>query len=132
MQKQRPVNLDLSTFHFPVTAIVSILHRMSGVLLFFFIPFVIGTLSYSLSSEAHFDLLMGVMSCFWSRLIIWVFASALFYHIVAGIRHLLMDVHLGDSLKGGRFGAWLVAIINTVVIVSLGIYLLVGMNHITG
>lgn len=130
MKTERPVNLDITSMKFPITAIVSIFHRLTGLLLFFFIPFILWLTWYSLSSEARFNTLKHYMDFFWLRLVAWVFISALFYHLVAGVRHLLMDLHIGESLKGGRMGAWLILCINVIVIVLLGIYILVGFNHV--
>jgi len=129
MKKERPVNLNLATIHFPVTAIISIIHRMSGILLFLFIPFLLWVTEYSLSSQQNFMQLQACMANFWLRLIVWVFVSALLYHLIAGIRHLLMDIHVGETLEGGRFGAWLVLAISIVLIVAIGCYLLCNINH---
>jgi succinate dehydrogenase / fumarate reductase, cytochrome b subunit len=112
-----------------MTAIVSILHRMTGILLFLFIPCLLWLLWYSLSSAQNFQHLQHYMDYFWLRFAAWVFISALIYHLVAGIRHLLMDMHVGDSLGGGRFGAWLVMAIGFVLIVAIGVYILCGFNH---
>ena len=130
MDKERPVNLNVMSMKFPVTAMTSIAHRLSGVLLFLFIPCLLWITWYSLSSQANFEHLKHFMDCFWLRLVAWVFVSSLFYHIVAGVRHLLMDLHIGVSLKGGRFGAWFIAIFSAVVIILLGVYMLLGFNHV--
>ena len=105
MTKKRPMNLDLTTIQFPITAISSILHRISGIALFLYTPFLIWLLDQSLSSSTHFLNLQSNLSETSMKWLIWLFLAALFYHLVAGIRHLLMDFHIGDSLKGGRLGA---------------------------
>ena len=130
MNRERPVNLNIATIKFPMTAITSILHRLTGILLFLFVPFVLWVASFSLSSEQNFNVLKAVMAMFWLRFVLWIFISALFYHIVAGVRHLLMDLHLGESRKGGMYGAWFVFLFSVIVIVLLGIYLLIGFNHV--
>jgi succinate dehydrogenase / fumarate reductase cytochrome b subunit len=109
---------------FPITAVTSILHRLSGLLLFVLIPFVLWMAWFSLSSPHNFQVLKWFMTGFWMRFIVWVLISGLFYHIVAGIRHLLMDIGLGETLEGGRFGAWFILVFTVVVIVLLGIFML--------
>jgi succinate dehydrogenase / fumarate reductase cytochrome b subunit len=55
--------------------------------------------------------------------ITWIALSALLYHLIAGIRHLLMDIGIGESLKGGRLTAYLVFITTTLGIILLGVWL---------
>lgn len=125
VRQNRPVNLDLSKFHFPVTAIASILHRISGVFLFLIIPFVLWGLQYSFESPAHFKYLKAWLASPLMLFISWVVLAALIYHIVAGVRHLLMDIGLGETLSAGRQGAgWSIGI-TIVAVVVLGIYLIV-------
>lgn len=130
MSKNRPVNLNILSMKFPITAMTSILHRATGLLLFLFIPYVLWLLWYSLSSQQHFAVLSHYMSYFILRFVVWVFMSALFYHLVAGIRHLLMDCHIGDTLRGGRLGAWFVMVFTWAVIIFLGIYILIGFDNV--
>jgi len=130
VSKNRPVNLNIISMKFPITAMTSILHRATGLLLFLFIPYVLWLLWYSLSSEQHFAVLSHYMSYFILRFVVWVFMSALFYHLVAGIRHLLMDCHIGDTLRGGRLGAWFVMVFTWAVIIFLGIYILIGFDNV--
>lgn len=129
MKTDRPVNLNVMSMRFPMTAIVSILHRLSGVLLFFMIPCLLWLLWYSLSSQANFNHMKHFMDYFWLRFAAWAFVSALLLHVVAGVRHLLMDMHIADSLGGGRFAAWLVIIVSAVFIIAMGVYILFGFNH---
>ncbi len=123
MIKQRPKNLNLLTIRFPVPAIVSILHRVSGLILFLLIPLMLWALNLSLSSPADFDNLHQFLSCPFMKILIWGFLSAFIYHFFAGIRHLLMDVHVGDELKSGRFSAMLTLAISVVFIILAGIWL---------
>ncbi len=128
VDKQRPVNLDLRTIRMPITAIVSILHRATGLLLFILIPFMLWVLSFSLSSSDHLAQLQNWMGNFWLRFFLWVFFAGMFYHIAAGIRHLLIDIHIGETLMGGRMGAWIVFVLSFVVIVLTGIYFIFNIN----
>lgn len=123
MHIKRPMNLDLTTIHFPIMAVVSILHRISGVVLFLFSPFILWLFDQSLSSSTHFLNIQAVLSEPLMKWLIWAFLAALFYHLVAGIRHLCMDFGVGDSLQGGHLGARLV-IIGTVILTLLaGVWL---------
>lgn len=119
----RPKNLNLFTIRFPMPAIVSILHRITGIALFLLVPLAIWALSLSLSSEASFNSLQHFLAQRESKLFVWLCLSPLIYHLVAGVRHLLMDIHLGDSLGSGRLGAYLTQLISLVLIASLGVWL---------
>lgn len=102
---------------FPVTAITSIVHRLSGVLLFLIVPVFLFYFDQSLSSQMGFDRLAKAMSCPMAKFIFWVMGSAMIYHIVAGVRHLFMDAGHGEEKQSGRCGAWAVVVIAAVLIV---------------
>ena len=123
MQKPRPVNLNLFTIRFPVTAISSILHRASGVILFFGILFFLYVLQRSLASAESFAALQACLTGPWARFFTWVVLSALVFHIIAGIRHLSMDVGYGEEKTSGRVGAYLVIVLSVMVILALGVRL---------
>lgn len=108
MKDNRPVYLNLFQFTFPVTAIASILHRLSGVFLFLLIPGLLYCFSMSLASDKSFMMLKAWFDLPWMKWGFILVGVALYYHLVAGLRHLLMDCHLGDSKVGGRIGAYLV------------------------
>lgn len=120
---KRPINLNLLTISFPIMAIVSILHRISGFFLFLVIPIFLAVMALSLQSpEAFFT----VHTCFahpFIKLIILGFLFALFYHILAGIRHLLMDAGVAEELKSARFSAGLVIVLAILLTGLMGIYL---------
>lgn len=123
MAKQRPVNLNLFTIKFPIPAIVSILHRISGFILFLCIPFLLWLLQISLSSINHFDELQAFLGQPLVTILVWGVLAALFFHLVAGIRHLLMDLGFGESLKAGRFSAWAVVILSIALTLIAGVWL---------
>jgi len=123
VKDKRPINLNLLTIHFPIPAIVSILHRISGVVLFLVIPLMLWGLNLSLASPQDFDDIHRLLTTPCAKLMIWAVLSALIYHLVAGVRHLLMDVGIGETLKSGRLGAKLTIIISLVLIVLIGIWL---------
>jgi succinate dehydrogenase / fumarate reductase cytochrome b subunit len=123
VKKQRPKNLNLMSIRFPMPAIVSILHRMSGVVLFLLIPFVLWLLDNSLSSQSSFQTLRDNLSTPLAKCIVWLFLAPFLYHFVAGMRHLLMDLNMGIELKSGRLAAILTIIIAFLLIVLAGIYI---------
>ncbi len=123
MQKQRPKNLNLFTIRFPIPAIASILHRLSGFLLFLIIPLILWGLYLSLDSQQSFDDLRELFTTPWSKFLIWVSLSAFVYHFIAGIRHLLMDIGIGESLKIGKLSAILTIALAAIAIILIGVWL---------
>lgn len=122
MHQSRPKNLNLFTIHFPLPAIVSILHRVSGAFLFLLIPFVLWGLEYSLT-DTGFEALQHWMDQFIVKFIFWLLFIPFIFHLIAGIRHLLSDIHIGDSLKLGRMMALLTFIISALLVILAGIWL---------
>lgn len=104
-KKQRPVNLDLRTIRQPVAAISSILHRISGVITLFALAILLWLLSESLSSEQGFNAVVDIMDGFFVGLILWGVLTALAYHIVGGIRHLIMDLGYCEEIESGAKSA---------------------------
>lgn len=123
MKKDRPVNLDLMTIRFPIGAIVSILHRLSGVFLFLVIPVLLWMLEQSAFSEEGFLNLQDCLSSPVSKVIIWVIVSALFYHLIAGIRHLFMDMGVCEERKSGRICARVTLIFGIIFAILVGVWL---------
>ena len=123
MKTKRPVNLDLGTISLPITAYVSILHRISGVILFGGAAILLWLLSVSLSSEEGFNSTKALFDSFFCKLIVWGVLAALIYHTVAGIKHLIMDVGVGETLEGGTRGARIVIIVSIVLIVLVGAFI---------
>lgn len=122
MLNKRPKNLNLFTIRFPLPAIVSILHRVSGAFLFLVIPLLLWGLSSSLTWSG-FDSLQQGMSNLFVKGAIWIVLAAFCFHMVAGIRHLLTDIHIGISRKGGKTGAMLTFVFSILLILLVGIWL---------
>ena len=119
MDNKRPVNLDIGTIKLPITSYVSILHRVSGVILFFAVAIFLWMLESSLASEQSFNDLAVSLNNPVCQFIIWGSLAALAYHAVAGIRHLIMDMGFGeDSFESGRNSAW-AAVVLAIVVISL-------------
>ncbi|WP_166263689.1 succinate dehydrogenase, cytochrome b556 subunit [Marinobacter caseinilyticus] len=122
MNSKRPVNLDLGKFHFPLPAITSILHRVSGIIIFVGVAFMLYGLDVSLSGEEGFEQVNELLSGFFAKLIVWGILSALLYHLVAGIKHLIMDMGIGETLEGGRLAAKLTIATSVILIVLAGVW----------
>lgn len=98
----RPVYLNLFRIHLPLPGWVSILHRVSGALLFAALPLGVWALSVSLADEAGFQRIAGWLDHLLARLILLGLVWAFAHHLLAGLRHLALDVHWGVDLKRAR------------------------------
>ena len=92
-------------YRLPLAGVVSILHRISGMLMFLLIPFVLYLLDKSLTSEISFEYFKGFTSHWFVKLVILALVWAYLHHFSAGIRHLLMDLHMGLDKESGRKSA---------------------------
>lgn len=99
----RPRFLDLKRIRLPLPGWVSILHRVSGVLLFLTLPLGVWALSVSLASETGFRTVSDWMAHPWMKLLALGLVWAFLHHLLAGIRHLAMDAHWGIQLKQARW-----------------------------
>ena len=122
MKHNRPVNLNLFTIRFPIPAIVSILHRISGVFLFLFIPCALWLLELSLT-PGGFAQIQEWQSGWLVKLLTLGILAAFLYHLVAGVRHLLSDLHIGDTLRAGRLSAQLVFVVSILLVILAGVWL---------
>jgi len=105
MKDQRPVNLDLKTFKFPITSISSILHRVSGFIIFVLIPIALFALGRSVESIQGYASITAWGDNWLFRFIIASLVAAMFYHVVAGVRHLVMDWGYWETLETGQTSA---------------------------
>ena len=122
MNKKRPVNLDIATIKLPITAYVSILHRVSGVFLFAGVAVLLWMLDASLDSQEGFNSIGDLAANPFCQFVLWTVLAGLAYHMVAGIRHLIMDFGIGESLKGGQTGAKIALFVAIVLIVLAGVW----------
>ena len=123
MKKQRPVNLDLTTIKMHPAANASILHRVSGVIMVFAIGILLWTLSLSLSSAEDFSQLQATLDGFIFKFILLGILSALTYHLLGGIRHLLMDLGHFEELASGNTSAKFAMALWFVLTVLVGVWL---------
>lgn len=123
MKKQRPVNLDLGSLTYPPMAIASILHRISGIVLFLLLPVMLCFLSESLHSQESFDQLQHSLDNPFYKLMLWGFSTALIYHLLAGIRHIIMDLGFGETLVVARKSAVFVIVLAIILTIGLGVWI---------
>ena len=106
--EERPVYLDLTKIRLPMSAFSSITHRLSGMYAFFItLPVILYLIYFSTSSKSNYDVLVSKISSF-SFFSIFVSLSLLilWYHVLTGVRHLIMDFfHIGESLSGSNNSA---------------------------
>ena len=123
----RPIHRNLHVtqilaYRLPLAGLISILHRISGAILFLLLPFVLYLLDKSLTSERSFELFKSITSHWAAKLVILVLAWAWLHHFCAGVRHLFMDIDIGLEKDAGRQSAV------AVFAVSLTLLLLVALK----
>ena len=106
--KKRPKNLDLLHIQLPIGGVVSILHRVTGVLLVLALPLAFLLLQQSLQSPEGFAQVEVLLSSLPTRVLLLSVTILLVHHFLAGVRHLLLDLDIGISRGGSRLSAWLV------------------------
>jgi succinate dehydrogenase / fumarate reductase cytochrome b subunit len=109
----RPVNINLIKIKLPISALTSITHRLAGMYIFFITyPLSVFLFYLSISSSESFINLTNILintiyiSTFvaFSYLVLW-------YHILTGVRHLIMDMHIGESLDASKYSSILVLLL---------------------
>lgn len=115
MNLKQPKNLNLFTMHFPSSAIVSILHRMSGVLLFLFMPLVTILFCYSFESYATFNHIIELLNSWPLFTLRVVLIWGIIHHLIAGCRHLLLDMLIGNDFIVARFTSKTVLLLSFVL-----------------
>lgn len=123
MNKKRPVNLDLGSLKYPPMAIASILHRISGVVLFLLLPIMLYIFGQSMQSEEAFIRVKDLLSHPVYKVVVWAFGAAMVYHLLAGIRHLVMDMGFGEHLDAARRSAVVVIILAIILSIFLGLWI---------
>jgi len=119
-KQKRPIFLDIRRIRFPVTAITSILHRISGVILFLSIPFLIQLLAMSLADEIEFGRAVELLNSLWVKLFLLIALWSLLHHLLAGVRFLLLDIDVGVELKQARRSAHIVNIAAAALAIIIG------------
>ena len=119
----RPTNLNLLSIKWPVTALVSITHRVSGIVLFLATALLLYLLDLSLASEDGFRQAGEWLSTPIASFIAWLIVAALLYHLIAGCRHLLMDIGIGESWRAAKSAAAAVIALSVVGAILAGLWI---------
>jgi succinate dehydrogenase / fumarate reductase cytochrome b subunit len=113
---------QIAGYRLPLAGLVSILHRISGLFLFLMLPFILYLLEQSLTSETTFAYLKGLTEGWFVKLIILGLSWSYLHHFCAGVRHLVMDMHIGLDKDSARKSS------ATVLTVSLVLTALVALK----
>ena len=120
--RQRPKYVDINLLHLPMPGLVSILHRITGVVMFMFlIPAVLFVLQCTLGSETGFNQWKSIFALPLAKLILLGFVWSYMHHLFAGIRYLLLDVHVGIALEPARMSARIVLALGVIATVLVGV-----------
>lgn len=110
-------------YRMPLAAFVSILHRISGLLMFLLLPFILYLLDKSLLSEISFDSFRNFTSNWFVKLVILALSWAYLHHFCAGLRHLVMDLHIGLDKNSSRKSAAGVLAVSLVLAAAIALKL---------
>ncbi len=123
MNDNRPVNLDLGTIKLPLPALVSITTRVTGVALFVATGILLYLLDGSLASEASFNETRELLGSGFAKLVIFAIVAALIYHAAAGVKHIVNDLGMGETLEGGILGSKITIAVSVVLIILAGLWI---------
>ena len=123
MPPRRPKHLNLLKIHLPLPGVLSILHRVSGVLLAWSLPAALGALHVSLESEEGYECVAEFFAHPLMKLVVWGAAWALFHHLCAGVRFLLLDFHIGVELAAARKSAAAALAVSILMTLAFGVWL---------
>ena len=123
MRKARPKHLAVHQIRLPLPGIVSILHRVSGIGLFLFLPLLLCLFQLSVTSPETFATFSGIVGHPLVKIILLGLLWAYMHHFCAGIRFLLLDMHKGLDLPSARASARYVLIVSLALTVLIGVKL---------
>lgn len=102
----RNINItQIAGYRLPLAGLISILHRVSGAIMFLLLPLVLYLLELSLNSENTFLYLKGLVDGWFVKLLILALSWAFLHHFCAGVRHLVMDYHIGVDKESARISS---------------------------
>ena len=105
IEMNSPRYLNLFKIALPLPGVSSILHRLSAVAIFVLSLPMMGLLVFSLSSEANYEIILLLFENILFKSLFTLFVTAIFYHFISGLRHLVMDFGYWETLKAGRMSA---------------------------
>ena len=115
-----PVNLDLLSIRMPVTAVVSILHRITGLLLFISMPFCLLFFELILSQATTATQFTCLFSLWYVRCLLFLVLWSLVHHLFAGLRFLFLDIDIGVTRNAARGSAWVILVLDSISLLVLG------------
>jgi succinate dehydrogenase / fumarate reductase cytochrome b subunit len=121
--RQPPKYLNLFRIRLPLPGVVSILHRISGAAMFLFIWVLLWLLQLSLKSEDGFEQARALTDHWLTKLFLIAMLWAFLHHFFAGLRFLLLDVHVGVGLAAARALSWAVLALSLLLTIVLGAWL---------
>jgi succinate dehydrogenase / fumarate reductase cytochrome b subunit len=102
IKKKRPLWYNLSLLNLPLPGVVSILHRISGLVLFVLTAFLLYLLDGALASPESFEQVRAILAHPIARLVLLGMLWAYLHHLLAGVRYLFLDLHKGVDLATAR------------------------------
>jgi len=119
--RARPVYINLLQIKLPISAISSITHRLAGIYIFFVtLPLSLFLLYFSTKSYNDFMFISTLLkdSIFFATFV--AFSFLIFaYHILTGVRHLLQDMHIGESLEASRASSYIVFFLWSILVAAV-------------
>jgi len=120
IKKKRPLWYDLNLLNLPLPGVVSILHRISGALLFVFAAWLLYLLDSSLASAERYDAIKASLAHPLAKLVLLGLLWAYLHHLCAGIRYLFLDIHKGIDLPTARVTSVIVLVVSLALTALLG------------
>ncbi len=115
----RPVFLDLRRIRLPINAVVSILHRITGVLLIVSIPLLLWLMALSLSGPEGFQAAAALLKHPLGSLALLLWLWMLIHHFFVGIRFLLLEIGIGETREGARKSAWIALVAGVLAAIAV-------------
>lgn len=121
MNNARPVNLDLMSVSWPITAIASITHRVCAVIVWVGFGFLLVAASIATSSEEGFESIANLLeTSFLAKFVAWGLLTALGYYCMGTIKHLIQDMGFCESFEGGKIISWTAIILGVLLSITSG------------
>ena len=120
-KRKRPFFLNLLVIRLPVAGISSILHRVTGVLLVALLPLFLYGLDYSLRDRSGFSQVVDALKSVPGRLVLFLVLALFAQHFATGIRHVLLSLGIGLSLRAASLSAWATYVFTLIMLAWFGV-----------
>lgn len=121
LKKNRPVDIDIIKYRLPINGIVSILHRISGLLMIFFVGALLYILDQSLSSPQLFNETKSIFQGLFTKVMLWIICTTITYHSLGGIRHIIMDKGYIQEKNTGTISGIIIMLATVVISIMFGV-----------